>query len=79
MRRVTLYEPDGGWSGEAYARALNSYALAHGRSPQTATMHPDTARALGLSEELILSAAGIHAPLLVVSPDFDRETITLYY
>ena len=75
--RVTLHEPDSGWSAEAYDRDLETYVERVGRAPQTVTMHPATAAALGLGDEYV--DAHLDAPFLVTSPDYARQTITLYY
>ena len=77
--RVTLHEPEHGWSREAYEQTLNTYVDAHGRAPQTVTMHPETAVALGLSETIGDSTATDNVPFLVTSPDYDRQTIVWYY
>lgn len=73
QERVTLSEPEHGWSREEYERALSAYVEEHGRAPQTVTMHPETAAALGVGEAVEA------APLLVTSRDYDRRTITWYY
>jgi hypothetical protein len=77
--RVTLHEPDAGWSADAYKRELESYVERVGRAPQTVTMHPATANALGLGDEPADAADGWIAPFLVTSPDYARRTITFYY
>ena len=76
QERVTVQAPEGGWSREAYDRALSAYAAERGREPQTATMHPDTAWALRLHEA---DEAGRRAPMVVTSVDYDPATITWYY
>jgi hypothetical protein len=78
LKRVTLHEPAGGWSGEVYDRALRAYAARHGRPPQTATMHPATATALGVSDGIPRSGP-YERPLVVTSPEYAGHTITLYY
>jgi len=77
--RVTLHQPERGWSREAYEQTLSTYVDAHGRAPQTVTMHPETASALGLSEALGDPTATHNAPFLVTSPDYDRQAIVWYY
>ena len=79
QERVMLHEPEGGWSPEAYERALSAYVDTHGRLPQTVTMHPDTAAALDLHEALGDPTGTRDAPLLVTSPDYDRQSIVWYY
>ena len=77
--KVTFHKPDTGWSAESYERELDKYVAVRGRAPQSVTMHPDTAAALGLEEgddDLSLTR---NIPFLVTSPDYDRETITLYF
>ena len=76
QERVTLHSPEGGWSRDAYERALVAYAAERGREPQTATMHPDTAWALGLHEA---DEPGRRAPMAVTSVDYDPDTVTWYY
>jgi hypothetical protein len=78
QKKMTIHEPDAGWSRVSYERELGAYILARGRAPQTITMHPDTMDALGLSgsrSDLTETVASI----LVASSDYDRATITLYY
>lgn len=77
--RVTLHEPDAGWSAAAYDRDLEAYVERFGRAPQTVTMHPATAAALGLGDEPVDAAARSDAPFLVTSPDYACRTITFYY
>lgn len=79
QERVTLHEPEGGWSRAAYEHALAAYVVAHERPPQTVTMHPETAATLGLSEELTDLTRTHDAPLLVTSAAYDRQTIVWYY
>ena len=77
--KVTFHEPDGGWSAEAYERQLAEYVAVRGRAPQSVTMHPDTEQALGLSEGSVNPALTSSVPLVITSPDYDRDTITLYF
>jgi hypothetical protein len=79
VKRVTLHEPAGGWSGEVYDRALRAYSALHGRPPQTATMHPETAAVLGVSDGPAPLGGLSRAPLVVTSLDYEAHTITLYY
>jgi hypothetical protein len=79
QKRVTLHEPDFGWSAEAYYRQLEAYVAEFGRAPQTVTMHPETATALGLHENVTDGAGASDAPFLVTSSDYARQEITLYY
>ena len=78
QQRLILSEPDTGWSREDYDHALAAYVAERGRAPQTATMHTETAAALGLHEPCVMPAPG-HQPLLVTSADYPPQTITLYY
>jgi hypothetical protein len=78
QQRLTLAEPETGWSREDYDRELAAYAVERGRAPQTATMHTETAVALGLREAVVLAAGG-DQPLLITSADYPPQTITLYY
>ncbi len=77
--KVTFQEPDGGWSADAYEHQLNEYAAVRGRAPQSVTMHPDTAAALGLEDGPADPSLTRNVPFLVTSPDYDRDTITLYF
>ena len=77
--KVTFREPDGGWSADAYEKELNEYVAVRGRAPQSVTMHPDTAAALGLDDGNVDPSLTRNVPFLVTSPDYDRETITLYF
>jgi hypothetical protein len=77
--KVTFEEPSGGWSVESYERELGEYVAVRGRAPQSVTMHPDTAAALGLDDGNADSSLTKNIPFLVTSPDYDRDTITLYY
>lgn len=78
-KRVILHEPDSGWSAEAYGRDLEAYAAEFGRAPQTVTMHPDTAMALGLHDDVTDIASSSDTPFLVTSHEYARQEITLYY
>ena len=77
--KVTFYEPDAGWSAEAYEQELEEYVAVRGRAPQSVTMHPDTAVALGLDGGNADSSLMRNIPFLVTSPDYDRDSITLYF
>ena len=79
QKRVTLHAPDSGWSPATYTRELETYVAEFGRAPQTVTMHPETAAALGLRDNLTDAAGASETPFLVTSPDYARQTITLYY
>ncbi len=78
QQRLMLTEPKTGWSREDYDRELAAYIAQRGRAPQTATMHTETAAALGLREPCVMPAAG-DQPLLVTSAEYPPQTITLYY
>jgi hypothetical protein len=77
--KVTFHEPDAGWSAESYEQELNEYVAVRGRAPQSVTMHPDTSAALGLDDGNIDPTLTRNIPFLVTSPDYDRDTITLYF
>ena len=79
LGKVTFHEPDGGWSAEAYEQQLEEYVTVRGRAPQSVTMHPDTEQALGLSEGTVDPSLTSSVPLVITSPDYDRDTITLYF
>src|SRR5215210_1857672 len=76
--KVTFHEPDGGWNAESYEQELGEYVAVRGRAPQSVTMHPDTAHALGLGEGIVDPTLNSSVPFVVTSPDYDRDTITLY-
>jgi hypothetical protein len=77
--KVIFHKPDSGWSAESYERELDEYVAVRGRAPQSVTMHPDTAAALGLAEGNDDPALTRNIPFLVTSPDYDHGTITLYF
>ena len=77
--KVTFYEPDAGWSAEVYEQELEEYVAVRGRAPQSVTMHPDTAEALGLDGGNADSSLMRNIPFLVTSPDYDYDMITLYF
>ena len=77
--KVTFHEPDEGWTAEYYEDELSEYVTVRGRAPQSVTMHPDTAEALGLSEGTDDPSQTSTVPFLVTSHDYDRHTITLYF
>ena len=77
--KVTFYEPDGGWSAEAYEQKLEEYVAVRGRAPQSVTMHPDTEQALGLSEGSVDPSLTSSVPLVITSLEYDPDTITLYF
>ena len=79
QEKVIITEPAEGWSPPVYRRELDEYMAAHGRAPQTVTMHPDTMAALQLSAELGDPTPDENTPLLVTSRDYDRAIITFYY
>ena len=77
--KVTFHEPDAGWSAEAYEQKLSEYVAVRGRAPQSVTMHPDTEQALGLSGRTVDPSLPSSVPLVITSPDYDRDAITLYF
>ena len=77
--KVTFHEPDAGWSAESYEQQLGEYVAVRGRAPQSVTMHPDTEKALGLSDGTVDPSLTSSVPLVITSPDYDRDTITLYF
>jgi hypothetical protein len=79
QKKAIIHEPDSGWMRLSYRQALDDYIQARGRGPQTITMHPATMEALGLSGMFGDGTGVTAAPILVVSSDYDRSTITLYY
>jgi hypothetical protein len=79
QEKVLIQQPAGGWSRDAYDRALDDYVAAHGRPPQTITMNTQTMEALGLSAHGDEPVVDMNAPILVTSHEYDPATITLYY
>lgn len=79
LGKVTFHEPAGGWNAESYEQELDEYVAVRGRAPQSVTMHPDTAAALDLDEGNDDPTSTRNVPFLVTSPDYDRDTITLYF
>jgi hypothetical protein len=77
--KVTFYEPDAGWSAEAYEQKLGEYVAVRGRAPQSVTMHPDTAAALDLDDGNTDPSLTRNIPFLITSLDYDRDTIMLYF
>jgi hypothetical protein len=77
--KVTFHEPDTGWSAESYEQELEEYVAVRGRAPQSVTMHPDTAAALGLDDGHADPSQTRNIPFLVTSPDYGRDVITLYF
>jgi hypothetical protein len=59
--------------------ATTDYVVAHGRAPQTATMHPDTLQTLGMNGSRSAASDAKEGPIVVTSSDYDRATITLFY
>ncbi len=78
--RVVLLEPDAGWSRAFFDREMAQYAEDRGAAPRTATLHPDTMAALGFVSlwALGLEVATPRGPMLVSSPDYARDRITLF-
>lgn len=79
QKKVTIHEPEGGWSADWYRRELAAYGESHGRAPQTVTMHPDTMERVGVNGDWRDANGAKEGPTLVTSRDYDRATITLYY
>src|SRR5215212_10045035 len=77
--KVTFHQPDAGWSADSYEYKLEEYVAVRGRAPQSVTMHPDTEQALGLSEGSVDPSLTSSVPLVITSPEYDRDTITLYF
>ena len=78
--RVVLMEPDTGWSRDFFDREMAQYAEDRGAAPRTVTLHPSTMEALGFQG---LWALGVdvtmpRGPMLVSSPDYARDRITLF-
>lgn len=63
--------------GVVRARARRVPAI-RGRTPQSVTMDSNTAAALGLNDGNADPSLTRNIPLLVPSPDYDRNTIALY-
>ena len=78
--RVVLLEPDAGWTRAFFDREMAQYARDRGAAPRTVTLHPDTMAALGYAGPwaLGLDVATPRGPMLVSSPDYARDRITLF-
>lgn len=78
--RVVLLEPEAGWSRAFFDREMGQYAQDRGAAPRTVTLHPDTMEALGFEGlwALGLEVATPRGPMLVSSPDYARDRITLF-
>lgn len=78
--RVVLLEPDAGWSRTFFDREMAQYAQDRGAPPRTATLHPETMVALGFAGlwALGLDVMSPGGPMLVSSPDYARDRITLF-
>jgi hypothetical protein len=78
--RVTLLEPEDGWTRAFFDREMAQYALDRGAAPRTATLHPETMIALGFAGHWALGVGvgSQRGPLLVSSPDYARDRITLF-
>jgi hypothetical protein len=79
QKRLMLTKPNNGWSREDYDRDLRAYIDERGRAPQTVTMHPETAATLGLDQTHGNDVAVLGCPLVVTSPEYAPELITLYF
>ena len=58
----------------SYEQQLGEYVAIRGRAPQSVTMHPETANALGLDEGTVDPALTSSIPLVVTSPDYRTAT-----
>ena len=78
--RMTLLEPDEGWTRAFFEREMTQYARDRGAVPRTATLHPQTMATLGFCETWTTAAVVTPrpSPLLVSSADYPRHLITLY-
>lgn len=78
--RVVLLEPDEGWTRAFFDREMAQYAFDRGAAPRTATLHPETMRVLGFAAHWILGVAvgTPRGPMLVSSPEYARDRITLF-
>lgn len=78
--RVVLLEPDQGWTRAFFDREMAQYAHDRGAAPRTATLHPETMVALGFAGHWVLGVdvATPQGPMLVSSPDYARDRITLF-
>ncbi len=78
--RVTLLEPNEGWSGAFYEREVAQYTADRGAAPRTVTLHPATMVALGFQDSWTMRPAVEHSPgpVMVSSSDYPRDRITLF-
>ena len=78
--RVVLLEPDEGWTRAFFDREMAQYACDRGAAPRTATLHPETMRVLGFAAHWIfgVDVGTPRGPMLVSSPEYARDRITLF-
>lgn len=78
--RVTLLEPNEGWSRPFYEREIAQYTVDRGAAPRTVTLHPDTMAALGFQVTWTMGTAVERSPgpVLVSSSTYARDRITLF-
>lgn len=78
--RITLLEPNEGWSRAFYEREIAQYTVDRGAAPRTVTLHPDTMAAFGFQESWTLGTAVERSPgpVLVSSSIYARDRITLF-
>jgi hypothetical protein len=78
--RVTLPEPDEGWSRAFYEREIEQYTRDRGAPPRTITLHPETMVAFGFEGTWAMETAveQSRGPVLVSSSDYPRDCITLF-
>jgi hypothetical protein len=78
--RVTLLEPNNGWSRAFYEREIAQYTADRGAAPRTVTLHPETMVTLGFQVTWSMGTAveDSRGPVLVSSANYARDRITLF-
>lgn len=78
--RVVIPEPREGWTRSFYDRHIDQYTNDRGAPPRTVTLHPETMETLGFSATWVNASESeiSDGPILVSSPHYARDSITLY-
>jgi hypothetical protein len=78
--KIILLEPEEGWSPAYFEREMAQYARDRGARPRTVTQHPENmaARGLGASWAMGKTVERDPGPILVSSPHYPRDRVTLY-
>ena len=76
--KVTIDEPEEGWSRAYYDERIAAYVAERGAPPKTATLHPETLAALGFAPDGSDAGELTEGTVFVSSSQYPREVITLY-